>query len=174
MTSSFATQYFLRQAENNAWANQRLLDACADLTADELVKRRPSFFGTLLSALNHIITVDWYYLDALTEGGRGRSIYPDNDPFGDIPSLTLAQAKSDAHLIEFCKSLTDADLTRTVKTERPHDPQWREEIGDLLLHLFQHQIHHRGQVHDMLSATPVAPPQLDEFFLAMDRINRSD
>jgi uncharacterized damage-inducible protein DinB len=34
----------------------------------------------------------------------------------------------------------------------------------LLLHLFQHQIHHRGQAHAMLSATSVRPPQLDEFF----------
>ena len=36
----------------------------------------------------------------------------------------------------------------------------------LLAHLFQHQIHHRGQVHAMLAGTTVAPPQLDEFFCA--------
>ena len=34
----------------------------------------------------------------------------------------------------------------------------------LLLHLFQHDIHHRGQAHSVLSATSVRPPQLDEFF----------
>jgi len=42
----------------------------------------------------------------------------------------------------------------------------------VLAHLFTHQIHHRGQVHDMLSATSVAPPQLDEFFLRSDRALR--
>jgi len=36
----------------------------------------------------------------------------------------------------------------------------------LLLHLFQHQIHHRGQAHAMMSATAVSLPQLDEFFVA--------
>jgi uncharacterized damage-inducible protein DinB len=41
----------------------------------------------------------------------------------------------------------------------------RERAGDILLHLFEHQIHHRGQVHAMLAGTRVAPPQLDEFFL---------
>ena len=41
-----------------------------------------------------------------------------------------------------------------------------ESIARLLAHLFQHQIHHRGQVHAMLAGTPVAPPQLDEFFCA--------
>ena len=38
----------------------------------------------------------------------------------------------------------------------------------MLAHLFVHQIHHRGQVHAMLSGTGVAPPQLDEFFLSQD------
>ena len=47
-----------------------------------------------------------------------------------------------------------------------------ETIGDLLAHLFQHQIHHRGQVHAMLSGTSVAPPQLDEYFLAFDADRR--
>ena len=42
----------------------------------------------------------------------------------------------------------------------------RERIDRLLLHLFQHQTHHWGQAHAMLSATEVRPPQLDEFFSA--------
>jgi uncharacterized damage-inducible protein DinB len=41
-----------------------------------------------------------------------------------------------------------------------------EAMHRLLAHLFEHQIHHRGQVHAMLAGTPVAPPQLDEFFCA--------
>ncbi len=44
-----------------------------------------------------------------------------------------------------------------------------ERIDRLLAHLFQHQIHHRGQAHAMLAGTTVAPPQLDEFFLDFDR-----
>jgi uncharacterized damage-inducible protein DinB len=38
-------------------------------------------------------------------------------------------------------------------------------VEDVLLHLFTHQIHHRGQVHAMLAGTRVKPPQLDEFFM---------
>jgi uncharacterized damage-inducible protein DinB len=44
----------------------------------------------------------------------------------------------------------------------------------VLPHLFVHQIHHRGQVHAMLSGTSVAPPQLDEFFLAENLSDRDD
>jgi len=172
--NSVALRHLSLQARNNAWANGRLLKRCGQLTDAELTEPRPCFFGTILATLNHILTVDWYYLDALTEGGRGRDVYPDEDPFADIPALAAAQSEADAKLVAFCAGLAEQDLSRTVATVREGGAVWQEEIGDLLLHLFQHQIHHRGQVHDMLSATAVAPPQLDEFFLAMDRENRGD
>jgi len=43
-----------------------------------------------------------------------------------------------------------------------------ERTDDLLLHLFMHQTHHRGQVHAMLAGSSVRPPQLDEFLTASD------
>jgi len=176
---SEAVKQMVKQAQNNRWANERLLAACAGLPVDELVKERPSFFGTILAALNHILTVDWYYVDALREAGRAAEIrehYRDGapGPFSDIAALADAQDRSDLDLIGFCESLEEEDLARQVDTLREGGVVWKETIGDLLLHLFQHQIHHRGQVHDMLSATKVAPPQLDEFYLAMDRAARGE
>jgi uncharacterized damage-inducible protein DinB len=60
-------------------------------------------------------------------------------------------------------SLDPAGLERIVDVHRGNRIQ-HERMDRLLLHLFQHQIHHRGQAHGMLSDTPVPPPQLDEFF----------
>ena len=57
---------------------------------------------------------------------------------------------------------------------RPGDLRYSERIQDVLAHLFQHDIHHRGQVHAMLAGTDVAPPQLDEFFLQQDAPLRAD
>ena len=57
---------------------------------------------------------------------------------------------------------------------RPGERRYRERAQDVLAHLFQHDIHHRGQVHAMLAGTAVAPPQLDEFFLAQDADLRAD
>ena len=45
---------------------------------------------------------------------------------------------------------------------------------DVLSHLFQHQTHHRGQVHGMLSASSVKPPQLDEFIVGDDQPARAE
>lgn len=61
--------------------------------------------------------------------------------------------------------LTDAVVNNLVSIPR-HDGIHTEQISRILTHLFQHQIHHRGQVHAMLAGTPVKPPQLDEFFCA--------
>jgi uncharacterized damage-inducible protein DinB len=61
--------------------------------------------------------------------------------------------------------LDSAGLDRAVNVHRGDHIQ-HERMDRLLLHLFQHQIHHRGQAHAMLSATEIPPPQLDEFFAA--------
>jgi len=44
----------------------------------------------------------------------------------------------------------------------------RDRRGNVIAHLLNHQVHHRGQAHAMLSGTPIAPPQLDDFFCAND------
>src|SRR5208282_3388620 len=75
------------------------------------------------------------------------------------------QAAVDARLVAHCNGLTGVDLDSVVRVNRDTWVQ-TERRDRLLMHLFQHQIHHRGQAHAMLSATSVKPPQLDEFFAA--------
>ena len=79
------------------------------------------------------------------------------------------QAESDQRLIRFCDRLRATDLDRRVMVDRGAVGATWERTDALLAHLFQHQIHHRGQAHAMLAGTSVPPPQLDEFFLDFDR-----
>src|SRR5258707_13809617 len=69
----------------------------------------------------------------------------------------------DKRLMGVCNALTPALLSGEVRINRGTRVQV-ERRDRLLMHLFQHQIHHRGQVHAMLSGTHIKPPQLDEFF----------
>jgi uncharacterized damage-inducible protein DinB len=156
-----------RMAENNAWSNARLYEACAKLSPEAFAAKRTSFFPSLPETLNHILTVDWYYVDALEEGGRGRTVFDVEIPFPDLAPLAEAQRVSDQKLIAFTRSLTERDIDREVRIERPDHVQV-ETVVDTLLHLFVHQIHHRGQAHAMLAGTAVSPPQLDEFFMRGD------
>jgi uncharacterized damage-inducible protein DinB len=82
-------------------------------------------------------------------------------------SLTRAQRDVDRRLIDLCTALTDADLARSITVPR-RNGLTEHSAPRLLAHLFQHQIHHRGQAHAMLAGTAVAPPQLDEFFCTDD------
>lgn len=154
-------------ASNNAWANRTLYRAVTTLPADAFAAPRPGFFPSLAATLNHIHAVDLYYIDALTGGGLGRSVY-DRDDIEDPRALGEAQAASDARLLAFCLDLDDADLDRRIPTER-EEGIVTETVGALLPHLLQHQIHHRGQAHVQIQHAGVAPPQLDEFFLDHDR-----
>jgi uncharacterized damage-inducible protein DinB len=69
----------------------------------------------------------------------------------------------DKRLVGVCNALTPALLSGDVRINRATRVQV-ERRDRLLMHLFQHQIHHRGQAHAMLSGTRIKPPQLDEFF----------
>ncbi|UPY37002.1 DinB family protein [Sediminicoccus sp. KRV36] len=148
------------QARNNAWANHRLLAACAALSQPEFIATRVGFFPSLRATLNHILIVDHFYVDALEGGTLGPAAWAEREPCQDVPSLQAAQSAVDQRLIAWCDALDEADLSRIIEVQRGHRVQ-RERADRLLLHLFQHQIHHRGQAHGMLGR---AAPQLDEFY----------
>ena len=158
---------FHAQACNNAWSNHRLLKACAGLTPEELAAPRSGFFPSLIATLNHILIVDWFYVDALEGGWLGPAAWANRVPHPDLPGLHAAQAAVDRRLVAHCAGLDEAALATIVRVNR--NTRVQEERRDrLLLHLFQHQIHHRGQAHAMLSSTSVKPPQLDEFYSAAE------
>jgi len=167
--------HFVAMARNNAWANHRLLSACEALSADELAAPRTGFFPSLRATLNHILWVDVYYIDALERDPTVLKRYDDPPPdFADAAALYDAQRASDRRLIAFCERQTETSLAEGLVLPRPNRTPPPTSVASILEHLFQHQIHHRGQAHAMLSSTHVKPPQLDEFFLAGEEPLRRD
>ena len=160
-----AAHPYRAMAYNNAWANHRLLTACRALDAAAFGAPRTGFFPSLAATLNHILVVDWFYVDALEGGWLGPAAWADPQPFDQPAALHAQQRAVDDRLIAVCEALTGQTLASEVRINRGEGVQV-ERRDRLLLHLFQHQTHHRGQAHAMLSSTRVAPPQLDEFFSA--------
>jgi uncharacterized damage-inducible protein DinB len=150
-------------AYNNAWSNYRLLTACADLSQEDYEAERTGFFPSLQMTLNHIYVVDLFYVDALEGGWLGPKAWENPVPCPSRAELRSAQAAIDNRLIAVCDALTPNLLDGVVRVNRNTRVQ-TERRDRLLMHLFQHQIHHRGQAHAMLSGTIIKPPQLDEFF----------
>lgn len=166
--------HFSRMARNSLWSNDRLYRAVLELRPGEFAAARTGFFPSIRETLNHIHAVDLFYFDMLVEAGEGTAIFDRIETQDDPASLAGAQAQFDRRLLAFCDGLSGEDLERQVPTDRGEAGVVPERIGDLLAHLFIHQIHHRGQVHAMLSGTSVAPPQLDEYFLDYDLRFRKD
>jgi uncharacterized damage-inducible protein DinB len=166
--------HFVTMAYNNAWSNHRLLAACSELTGDEFVAPRTSFFPSIKATYNHVLTVDWYYVDALERSlasqpvnPTARSYFDPEEPFERCADLSREQHAVDRRLVALCVALGESDLERTVQILRANGVA-EDSVTRILAHLFQHQIHHRGQVHAMLAGTRVPPPQLDEFFCKGD------
>jgi uncharacterized damage-inducible protein DinB len=160
--------HFRLMAENNLWSNDRLYSTVTALRPGEFEAERTNFFPSIKETLNHILSVDLFYLDMMEERGEGLAIFDRYTDYDDPEQLAAGQAEFDRRLLNFCQSLSAEDLGRRVSSDRGEDGKIPERIGDLLAHLFLHDVHHRGQVHAMLSGTSLKPPQLDEFFLDFD------
>ncbi|XHE15497.1 DinB family protein [Agrobacterium deltaense] len=164
---------FRKLARNNRLANFRLHHACLQLSQEEFVASRVSFFPTIRATLNHIYTVDRFYIDAVKGGTLGLAAFAKEEPFETMAELRRAQAELDEALIAFVDLLDEDGLAATVNIHRGTRIQ-QDRCDDVLTHLFQHQTHHRGQAHAMLSGTTIKPPQLDEFIVGDDAKARKE
>ena len=155
-------------ARNNAWANATLYGVVTTLPDEVFTADRPGFFGSLSATLNHIYEVDLFYLDALEVGGLGRTVY-DRAPSQNAQDLFDLQRQADRRFITICDALTPEQLAESRVLMRPDGPT-QETVAATILHLVQHQIHNRGQVHTQLSHAGASPPQLDDFYLEYGRV----
>lgn len=162
------------QARANRLANHRLHGALAALGDADYRAPRTGFFPSLALTLEHILAVDRYYLGAL-HGEADMAGQWEASPRGvPLAVLASAQADADARFIAHVDALAAAGLDDVVAMDRGEGRVQRELRGHVVAHLLAHQVHHRGQVHAMLSGTPVAPPQLDEFLMPSEAHLRAD
>lgn len=115
------SHHLLTMAYQNAWANHRLAKTWSQLSPAELAAPRVSCFPSLRATLNHILTCDWFYVDALERELRGDDPHPDcyvffnqDEPFTQAVDLKREQALVDRRLIAYCEQMRDADLGKIV------------------------------------------------------------
>jgi uncharacterized damage-inducible protein DinB len=161
--------YFRRLSRYNRWANGRLYAACAALSAEDYRAQRPAFFGSIHNTLNHILAADRIWLGRF-EGSPSGIKRLDEILYDDFSALRQAREAEDAHILAFTDGLSDTAIAGTLAYRNMAGEEKTQPLGWALAHVFNHQTHHRGQVHGLLSGTPVAPPSLDLiYFLSEDR-----
>lgn len=152
--------HFQLLADYNALANQTLYDACAKLTDADRKQIRPAFFSSIHGTLNHILVGDRIWLDRF-EGKEAPSTGLDAILYEDFEQLRQARVAEDERIRKFTVDLTDAVFTQSIRYVNNAGYVHTDPMPLLVAHFFNHQTHHRGQVHNLLSQTPIPPPSLD-------------
>ena len=153
-------QHFQTLARYNTLANRKLYGACAQLTEAERTSTRPAFFKSIHGTLNHLMIGDRIWLTRF-EGGTIPSAGLDAILYEDFDSLRAARIAQDDRIEAFVAGLTDEFLAQSIQYINNQGRHLDDPTALLIAHFFNHQTHHRGQIHGMLTQTGVAPPSLD-------------
>ena len=151
-------------ADYNRWMNQRVYAAAARLPADAVTQDRGAFFGSILGTLNHLMVADRIWLRrfaehparfAALEPLRGQPAPTDLRALqhDTLPALRAAREELDALIVDWVAQTSEADLDRVLIYANTRGVVSHRRFGLLLLHFFNHQTHHRGQVTTLLTQT---------------------
>ena len=152
---------FRQLAAYNRWANARLYAAAIDLSDQAYRLHIGIFFGSLHGTLNHLLLTDRLWLKRLT--GEGEHPNQLNAIlYDDRTELTGARIAEDNRLIRVVDNYDEAALAGLHSYRTTSGMPQSQVLCEILLHLFNHQTHHRGQAHACLSIlTGGEPPSLD-------------
>ncbi len=156
--------HFSLMARFNAWVNDRLYDSVSGLSRDAYKQDRKAFFGSIHNTLNHLLVVDRLFSGRIQGTDRGiRGV--DQILCDDFERLRAARISEDEALVAMVDGLSPAQLESPVTYRRMvGDATFTTRCDHLLLTLYNHQTHHRGQVHAMLTQAEVIPPPLDVIY----------
>ncbi|MEO9589807.1 MULTISPECIES: DinB family protein [Marinobacter] len=155
-------EHFQLLAAYNQWMNAKVYEAAGRLSASELTKDRGAFFGSILGTLNHIVVADtlWFKrfvthpssldsFQAVVDLENPKSL--DQILFDDLDGLKEHRIWLDRQIIEWTSLLSEEDLDFVLTYHNMKGIPASKRYSILVLHFFNHQTHHRGQVSTLLS-----------------------
>ena len=147
-------------ATYNRLANETLYAACAGLSGAEYRRDLGAFFGSVHGTLNHLLLGDTIWMTRF-EGSAHPSTNLGAILFETFDALRLACEQMDRRIVSFFSNLPEGFEKQTVRYVNNSGIDSSDPLGVILPHFFNHQTHHRAQVHTLLSQLGHAPPVLD-------------
>ncbi|MCG6121356.1 MAG: DinB family protein [Microvirga sp.] len=146
----------------NAWANRLVYDAAAQVSDTDRNAARGAFFGSLHGTLNHILVADRIWMRRFTGEGDAPTRL-DEILHEDFASLRAAREAEDARISDWIDSLDEDTFGRRFSYTTISRPsvEASQPLGPALAHFFNHQTHHRGQAHCLLTQITAEAPSLD-------------
>jgi len=153
--------HFQTLARFNAWANRTIYDAAEALGETEYRKERPAaYFGSILKTLNHLLIVDYLWFARL-DGVSRTDLKLDQVLHDDFAALRLAREAEDARIIAQVDGIDELRLAEDHAFKDSRGNSWTLPAWQMLATVFNHQTHHRGQVHALIKEAGAEPPPLD-------------
>lgn len=157
-------------ADYNRWQNRSLYTAAVELGQEELTLDRGAFFGSILKTLNHILWADRLWMSRFDGWERpALAALPALETYAGLVDLETERIKADEALRSWGANVSgdwlSSDLTwySGAMGRELTRPAWI-----CVTHFFNHQTHHRGQVHAMLTAAGAKPEDTDLVFMPVD------
>ena len=138
-------------ADHNRWMNENLYAACGRIPDLDRKRDLGAFFRSIHGTLNHLLLVDRLWL------GRIRDVaFPivslDQELYADFATLKEERVRTDAEISAFVATLDSTTLAEAVTfTSFIKKTYVTLPLGLILIHLFHHQTHHRGQITALIS-----------------------
>lgn len=153
-------------ADYNQWMNQKVYEAVGSLSPERLHEDKGAFFGSVFASLNHICVADTLWLK------RFESVLQQHQAYAPILGLAMPESLDtfiannfsdlkdrrvllDEALLELSSLLTDEELLQPISYQNSKGINANKTLFNLLMHVFNHQTHHRGQVTTLLSQSGI-------------------
>lgn len=152
----------------NFWANRRVLEACAPLSAEQFTRNNGSSFPSVRDTLAHICGAEWIWLERWngrvpTGGIPAPSDYP------DFETLKRHWWEVGSNLLAYVAALGPADVNRVVEFKTLAGVPFSQPLGHCLQHLANHSTYHRGQITTMLRQLEAKPATTDLIYFYRER-----
>jgi uncharacterized damage-inducible protein DinB len=149
-------------AEYNRWMNEKIYQAASKISHEQLNENKGAFFGSIVGTFNHIAVADIFWLKrfalALPDHKELDSIRQlplpqalDSVLFADLSELKSLREVLDESLSAFANSVSETELHGDISFKNTKDVVATKNLFSLLMHVFNHQTHHRGQVTTLFS-----------------------
>jgi uncharacterized damage-inducible protein DinB len=144
-------QHFMMFAAYNRWANQRIYDVAAELTAEEFARDTGAYFKTAVGTLNHLLVADRIWMKRFTGAGDAPAAL-DTILHREFEPLRKARIAEDGRIVTWIGGLTEKQLAGRFTYITVTDVRTiSQRLAPALAHFFNHQTHHRGQLHTILT-----------------------
>ncbi len=155
-------QQFQLMADYNRWMNENLYEAASTLPPAALVEDRGAFFRSLLGTFNHLMVADTIWLQRFAHHpNRFASLQPlleiptphtlDETLYENFQTLRQARHHMDSTILAFVNETIESDYEQILVYKNTKGNSFNKPFGHLVLHFFNHQTHHRGQMTALLS-----------------------